>query len=123
MFTVPLSQSVKARQIRFLSHCLRRPQKGLISKYALYHPTHGKPRPGGANISDLMCLYVLFNQYVTKIINPQNFPFLTKFVLSIGGGQQSLGAHGGQLLAPLGTPMSASAEQGEPGFSGAEEVN
>ena len=70
-----------------------------------------------------MCLYVLFNQYVTKIINAQNFPFLTKFVLSVGGGQQSLGAHGGQLLAPLGTPMSASAEQGEPGFSGAEEVN
>ena len=70
-----------------------------------------------------MCLYVLFNQYVTKIINPKNFPFLTKFVLSIGGGQQRLGAHGGQLLAPLGTSMSASAEQGEPGFSGAEEVN
>ena len=48
----------------------------------------------------------------------------TKDQLSIGGGPQSLGAHGGQLLAlHWGPHMSASAEQREPGFSGVEEVN
>ena len=64
--TVPLSQSVKARQIRFLGHCLRRPQGDLISKYALYRPTHGKPRPGGRKI--------LFHEYDAKLINPENPP-------------------------------------------------
>ena len=71
--TVPLSQSVKAWQIRFLGHCLQRPQEDLSSNYALYHPTHGKPRPGGHKI--------LFNEYAAKLINPENPPFLTKFIL------------------------------------------
>ena len=74
--TVPLSQSVKARQIRFLGHCLQLPQGDLISKYALYHPTHGKPRPSGRKI--------LFHEYAAKLINqepPPPPPFLTKFVL------------------------------------------
>jgi len=66
--TVPLSQSVKARQIRFLGHCLRRHQEDLISKYALNHPTYGKPRPGGRK--------VLFNGYAAKLINPEYLPFL-----------------------------------------------
>ena len=35
--------------------------------------THGKPRPGGHKI--------LFNEYATKLINPENPPFLTKFIL------------------------------------------
>ena len=75
--TVPLSQSVKARQIRFLGHCLRRPQGDLISKYALYHPTHGKPRPGRRKI--------IFHEYAAKLINPENPSphFLTKFVLLV----------------------------------------
>ena len=62
--TIPLSQSVKARQIRFLGHCLQRPQGDLISKYALYHPTHSKPRPGRRKI--------LFHEYAAKLINPEN---------------------------------------------------
>ena len=57
------SQSDKARQIRFLGHCLRRPQGDLISTYALYHPTNGKPRPGGRKI--------LFYEYAAKLINPE----------------------------------------------------
>ena len=68
-------QSPFPNQIRFLGHCLRRPQGDLISKYALYHPTHGKPRPGGRKI--------LFHEYAAKLINPENPSphFLTKFVL------------------------------------------
>ena len=50
--------------IRFLGHCVWRPQEDLISKYALYHPTHGKPRPGGCKI--------LFHKYAAKLINPEN---------------------------------------------------
>ena len=70
---VPLSQSVKARQIRFLGHCLQCPQEDLVSNYALYHPTHGRPRPGGHKI--------LLNKHAAKLINPENPPFHTKFVL------------------------------------------
>ena len=44
-----------------------------ISKYILYHPTHGKARPGGRKI--------LFHEYAAKLINPENPPFLTKFIL------------------------------------------
>ena len=98
--TVPLSQSVKAWQIRFLGHCLQRPQEDLISNYALYHPTHGKPRPGGHKI--------LFNEYAAKLINPENPPCSRNSYF--GTGPQSLEAHGGRLLASLGTPMTASAE-------------
>ena len=61
--TALFSQSDKARQIRFLGHCLRRPQGDLISTYALYHPTNGKPRPGGRKI--------LFYEYAAKLINPE----------------------------------------------------
>ena len=50
--------------IRFVSHCLLCPQGDLISKYALYHPTDGKPRPGGPKI--------LFHKYAPKLINPEN---------------------------------------------------
>ena len=67
MGTVPLSRPVKARQIRFLGHCLRRHQEDLISKYALNHPTYGKPRPGGRK--------GLFNEYAAKLINPEYLPF------------------------------------------------
>ena len=98
--TVPLSQSVKAWQIRFLGHCLQRPQEDLISNYALYHPTHGKPRPGGHKI--------LFNEYAAKLINPENPPCSRNSYF--GTGPQSLEAHGGRLLAPLRAPMTASAE-------------
>ena len=55
-------------------------QGDLISKYALYHPTHGKARPGGWKI--------LFHEYAAKLINPENSAppppprsFLTKFAL------------------------------------------
>ena len=65
--TVPLSQSVKARQIRFLGHCLRRHQEDLISTYALNNPAYGKPRPGGRK--------VLFNENAAKLINPEYLPF------------------------------------------------
>ena len=71
--TVPLSQPIKAWQIRFLGHCLQRPQEDLISNCALCHPTHGKPRPRGHKI--------LFYECATKLINPENPPFLTKFIL------------------------------------------
>ena len=98
--TVPLSQSVRAWQIRFLGHFLQRPQEDLISNYALYHPTHGKPRPGGHKI--------LFNEYAAKLINPENPPCSRNSYF--GTGPQSLEAHGGRLLASLGTPMTASAE-------------
>ena len=87
----PISQSVKAWQIRFLGHCLQRLQEDRISEYALYHLTNGKPRPGGRKI--------LSHEYAAKLMNPENPPpppapaFLTK-----------LEAHGGWLLAPLGTP-------------------
>ena len=67
------NQLLKARQIRFLGHCLRHPQGDLISKYALYHPTHGKPRSGGRKI--------LFHEHAAKLINPETPPFLTKIVL------------------------------------------
>ena len=36
----------------------------MSSKYALYHPTHGKPRPEGRKI--------LFNECAEKLINPEN---------------------------------------------------
>ena len=67
------NQLLKARPIRLLGHCLRHPQGDLISKYALYHPTHGKPRSGGRKI--------LYHEYAAKLINPENSPFLTKIVL------------------------------------------
>ena len=86
--TVPLSQSVKARQIRFLGHCLRRPQGDLISKYALNHPTHGKPRPGGRKI--------LFHEYAAKLISPPPPPSRSPSSRKsyFGTGPQSLEAHG-----------------------------
>ena len=62
----PISQSVKAWQIRFLGHCLQRLQEDLISEYALYHLTNGKPRPGGRKI--------LSHEYAAKLINPENSP-------------------------------------------------
>ena len=66
MGRVPLSQSVKARHIRFLGHCLQHPQEDHISKYTLYHPKHGKPSPGGCKI--------VFHKYAAKLINPENPP-------------------------------------------------
>ena len=45
----------------------------MSSIYTLYHPTQGKPRPGARKI--------LFNERGAKQINPENPPFLTKFVL------------------------------------------
>ena len=69
--TVLLFQSVKARQIGFLGHSLRRAQGDLISIYALRHPTQGKQRPGPGR-------KVIFHEYATKIINPEYPPFLTK---------------------------------------------
>ena len=75
-------------------------QEDLISNYALYHPTHSKPRPGGHKI--------LFNEYAAKLINPENPPCSRNSYF--GTGPQSLEAHGGRLLASLGTPMTASAE-------------
>ena len=53
--------------IRFLGHCQRRPQRDLSSKYALYHPTRGKARPGGRK--------ALFHEYAAKLTNPENSPF------------------------------------------------
>ena len=64
MGSFPLSQSVKARHIRFLGHCLQHPQEDHISKYALYHPKHCKGRPGGCKI--------VFHKYAAKLINPEN---------------------------------------------------
>ena len=66
MGSFPLSQSVKARHIRFLGHCLQHPQEDHISKYALYHPKHCKGRPGGCKI--------VFHKYAAKLINPENPP-------------------------------------------------
>ena len=63
MGSFPLSQSVKARHIRFLGHCLQHPQEDHISKYALYHPKHCKGRPGGCKI--------VFHKYAAKLINPE----------------------------------------------------
>jgi len=63
--TVPLSQSVEARQTRFLGQFSSAPLGGpYFSKYGLHHPTHGKPRPGGCKI--------LFHEYAAKLINPEN---------------------------------------------------
>ena len=44
----------------------RGPSFWQVSKYALYHPTHGKPRPKGRKI--------LFNECAEKLINPENPP-------------------------------------------------
>ena len=79
----------------------RGPSFWQVSKYALYHPTHGKPRPKGRKI--------LFNECAEKLINPENPPSSGNSYF--GTGPQSLEAHEGRLLAPLGTPISASAEQ------------
>ena len=66
-------------------------QGDLISKYALYHPTHGKARPGGWKI--------LFHKYAAKLINPENSvpppPFLPDKIRTFATGLQSLEAHGG----------------------------
>ena len=72
--TVSLFQSVKARQTRFLGQSLPRPQGDLIFYYALRHPTVGKPIPGPGR-------KVLFHEYATKLIKPENpsFPRLTKY--------------------------------------------
>ena len=44
--TEPLINCVKTRQLRFLGHILRLPDKGPARRYALYAPTHGKRKAG-----------------------------------------------------------------------------
>ena len=53
----------------------------------MYHPTNGKPRPGERKI--------LFHEYAAKLINPEDPPFLSKFVLwhrttKLGSARRSL---------------------------------
>ena len=75
-------------------------QGDLNSKYTLYHLAHGKAKPGWQKI--------LFHEYAAKLINPENPPLPHK-IRTLAHGLQSLEAHGGQLLAPLETPVNASA--------------
>ena len=42
----PLSAAVIQRQLSFLGHSLRRPEDDIISKLALYYPSHGRRRRG-----------------------------------------------------------------------------
>ena len=44
--TEPLINSVRTRQLRFLGHILRLPDKEPARRYALYAPPHGKRKPG-----------------------------------------------------------------------------
>ena len=44
--TEPLIKCVRTRQLRFLGHILRLPEKEPARKFALYTPPHGKRKPG-----------------------------------------------------------------------------
>ena len=92
----PISQSVKAWQIRFLGHCLQRLQEDLISAYALYHLTNGKPRPGGRKI--------LSHEYTAKLINPENPPPTPPRL------PHEIGSAWRLTVGTTGNPMRASAE-------------
>ena len=63
--------------------------------------TFAKPRHGGHQI--------LFHEYAAKLIRSRKSPHSSRNSY-FGNGPQSLKAHGGRLLAPLGSPMSASAK-------------
>ena len=43
----PLSGLVQARQLRWLSHQLRRPTSDLVQQFCLWEPSQEKQRPGG----------------------------------------------------------------------------
>ena len=51
--TVPLINSVRSRQLRFLGHILRMQEDEPCRRYALYTPLHGKRRPGRQRTSYL----------------------------------------------------------------------
>ena len=44
--TRPLTSTTQERQLRYLGHCLRRPQEDIITELALYYPSHGKRSRG-----------------------------------------------------------------------------
>ena len=81
-------QSVNAGQIRFLGHCLRRPQGDLISKYALYHPTHGKPIPGRRKN------LILFHEYAARLINSEISSPLPNEIHTLAQGRKAFGSQG-----------------------------
>ena len=58
----PLTLSVQERQLRFLGHSIRRPREHPVSRYALYHPNHGRRNRGRGK--------ELYHQYIAKIVNP-----------------------------------------------------
>ena len=98
-FMIEWEESPFPNQIRFLGHYLQPPQRDLISKYTLYHPTHGKPRPGGHK--------VLF--HAAKLINPGNPPFPHKCEHWCRIAKP--GMYGGQLLVPLGYPLKCLSQE------------
>ena len=59
----PLSNTVKARQLKWLGHTLRRDPNDLVNEFALYHPTHGHRRRGGHKR--------LYHQYITRVFNSE----------------------------------------------------
>ena len=61
--TVPLINSVRSRQLRFLGHILRMQEDEPCRRYALYTPLHGKRRPGRQRTSYLSYVQKLLGDF------------------------------------------------------------
>ena len=60
-----LIQLTQQRQFHFLGHILRKPENELVNRYTLFHPKHGKRKPGHPKL--------MFHQYIASVIN-QAYP-------------------------------------------------
>ena len=60
-----LIQLIQQRQLHFLGHILRKPENELVNRYALFHPKHGKRKPGRPKL--------MFHQYIASVIS-QAYP-------------------------------------------------
>ena len=92
--TAPLSQSVKARQTRFLGLCLRRSQGDLLVN------------------QDMVDIKFYSTSMLESWSGQENSRHSSRNSY-FGNWPQSLEAHGGRLLASLGSPMNAWAKQRE----------
>ena len=52
---------IQQRQLHFLGHILRKPGNELVNRYALFHPKHGKRKPGRPRL--------MFHQYIASVIS------------------------------------------------------
>ena len=64
----PLVIQIQRRQLRYVGHCLRKPQDEMINKYVLYQPVerHGRRGRGKPKL--------LYPQYIGFLINSETPP-------------------------------------------------